>query len=93
MTQRVGEISSADISSPEIFLREIVAPCRPVVLRGLVRDWPVVTAGRAPAALRDYLAGFAIGAEMEVFAGAPHIAGKYYYNDDLQGFNFERRRM
>jgi len=93
MTQRAGEISGADISSPEVFLREVVLPCRPVVLRGLVKDWPVIEAARSPAALRDYLASFAIGAEMEAFIGAPHIAGKYYYNDDLQGFNFERRRM
>jgi hypothetical protein len=93
MMQRLGEISGADISSPEVFLRDVVAPCRPVVLRGLVRDWPVVAAGRAPAMLRDYLAGFAVAAEMEAFVGASRIAGKYYYNDDLQGFNFERRRM
>jgi hypothetical protein len=93
MTQRPVEISGANISSPEVFLREVAQPCRPVVLRGLVRRWPVVKAGGSPAALRDYLAGFAIGAEMEAFIGPPHIAGKYYYKDDLQGFNFERRRM
>jgi hypothetical protein len=92
MTQRPFEFSGADISSSEVFLREVVLPCRPVVLRGLVRDWPAVEAARSPAALRDYLAGFAVGAEMEAFIGAPRIAGKYYYNDDLQGFNFERRR-
>jgi len=28
-----------------------------------------------------------------LFFGEPHIAGKYYYSDDMQGFNFERRRM
>lgn len=93
MTQRPVEIPGAAISSPEAFLRDVVLPCRPAVLRGLVRDWPVVAAGRAPATLRDYLAGFAVGAEMEAFVGAPRIAGKYYYKDDLQGFNFERRRM
>lgn len=93
MTQRPAEISGAGISNSEAFLREVVLPCRPVVLRGLVRDWPVVAAGRDPAALRHYLAGFAAGAQMEAFVGAPRIVGKYYYDDDLQGFNFERRRM
>lgn len=74
------------------FLRDIVAPCQPVVLRGLVKAWPAVAAA-APAALRDYLARFDAGGEMEVFLGAPAIAGKYYYSDDLEGFNFQRRRM
>jgi hypothetical protein len=93
MTRRAGEISGAGISSPEVFLRDVVLPCRPVVLRGLVRDWPVVAAGRVPTMLRNYLAEFAVAAQMEAFVGEPAIAGKYYYNDDLQGFNFERRRM
>jgi len=36
---------------------------------------------------------FDAGAHAEAFFGEPHIAGKYYYSDDMQGFNFERRRM
>jgi hypothetical protein len=79
--------------SAKQFQSEIVAECRPVVLRGLVRDWPLLAAGRAPAALRDYLVGFDAGNEMEAFFGEPRIAGRYYYGDDLAGFNFERRAM
>ena len=48
---------------------------------------------RSPAALRDYLASFDAGGQVEAFFGEPRIAGKYYYNDELKGFNFERRRM
>jgi hypothetical protein len=33
------------------------------------------------------------GGEIEAFFGAPAIAGKYFYTEDLKGFNFERRRM
>jgi hypothetical protein len=63
-------------------------------MRGLVSDWPVVQAGaHSPAALRDCLAQFDVGAHAEAFFGERQIAGKYYYNEDLQGFNFERRRM
>jgi hypothetical protein len=36
---------------------------------------------------------FDAGGQTEVFIGDPHIAGKYYYSDDLQGFNFARSRM
>ncbi|MGO9949968.1 MAG: cupin-like domain-containing protein [Steroidobacteraceae bacterium] len=88
------ELCGQDLANQEQFLREVVGACRPVVLRGLVKDWPVVQAARrSPQALRDYLAGFDIGAQTEAFVGAPEIEGKYYYNDDMKGFNFERRGM
>jgi hypothetical protein len=90
----LGEIGGSSLGSPEQFLRDIVEPCRPVILRGLVGHWPVVAAGRkTPAALRAYLGQFDGGGEMEAFFGAPQIAGKYYYSEGLDGFNFERRRM
>jgi hypothetical protein len=72
----------------------VVEPCRPVVLRGLVKDWPVVQAARqSAAAFRDHVFQFDAGHELEAFFGEARIAGKYYYNDDLKGFNFERRKM
>jgi hypothetical protein len=87
------EIAAERVSGAEGFLRDIVAPCRPVILRGLVADWPAVEAGRTAAAFRAYLAEFDVGRQAEVFVGAPQISGKYYYSDDLAGFNFERRAM
>ncbi len=63
-------------------------------MRGLVKHWPVVQAGLiSPAGFRDYLMQFDRGAQTEAFWGEPQIAGKYFYNEDLKGFNFERRRM
>jgi hypothetical protein len=60
----------------------------------LVREWPVVHAARdSPRALKEYLAAFDIGGRMDAFFGDPAIAGKYYYNPNLEGFNFERRMM
>src|SRR5882757_6590679 len=90
----LGEVAGSSLASPEQFLRDVVEPCRPMILRGLVSHWPVVAAGRkTPAALRAYLGQFDDGGEMEAFFGAPQIAGKYYYSEGLDGFNFERRRM
>ena len=88
------EIRGSDIGTPEQFVREIVEPCRPVVLRDLVSDWPIAQAARrSPQALRDLLVPFDIGGEIEAFFGQPAIAGKYFYADDFKSFNFERRRM
>ena len=39
------------------------------------------------------MARFDNGGQIEAFVGEPAIAGKYYYAEDLKGFNFERRRM
>jgi len=65
----------------------------PVVLRGLVRAWPAVSAGLASSqALVDYLAAFDRGAVAEAFVGPPSIGGRFFYAPDLRGFNFERRR-
>jgi hypothetical protein len=94
MTRAVEERNGAAPCGPVAFLREVVARCQPLILRGLVRHWEVVQAGeRSPQALQEYLLSFDAGGEIEVFFGAPAIAGKYYYSDDLRGFNFERRRM
>jgi hypothetical protein len=87
----VAEIAA--IGEPQAFLRDVVLPCRPIILRRQVAHWPIVAAGRTPAGLRDYLGGLDAGGEMDAFFGDPAIAGKYYYSDDLAGFNFTRRRM
>lgn len=88
------EISAAELTGPDVFLVEIVLPCRPVVIRGLVNSWPSVRAAECSAMdLKNYLSRFGTAGEVEVFVGASRIAGKYYYSDDLKGFNFARTRM
>ncbi len=89
---RPDDVAGAGLTA-DGFRRDIVEACRPVVLRGLVAAWPAVAAGRSPAGLRDYLGRFDNGGQMEAFFGKADIAGKYYYADDMNGFNFERRRM
>lgn len=92
MAQSPEEIDGRSIQSYEQLRRELVEPCRPVILRGLVSHWPVVCTA-SPKALCDYVAQFDAGHRLEVFFGDPKIAGKYYYAEDLKGFNFERKMM
>jgi hypothetical protein len=93
MSRTPTEIAARDLTR-ERFVREVVAGCRPVVLRGLVDEWPAVRAAQeSPRALMSYLSAFDVGAKIEVFFGDAAIAGKYYYGEGLQGFNFERRVM
>jgi hypothetical protein len=66
---------------------------RPAILRGLVKDWPVVQAGReSPQALCTYLKTFYGGLPAPLFEGPPTINGRFFYNDTLDGFNFESKR-
>jgi len=74
---------------PARFQSEIVEAARPVLLRGLVADWPAVRC----ADLHGYLRRFERVLPTEAFFGKPEIGGKYYYNPDLTGFNFERRPL
>ncbi len=87
----IAEIAGSNLS-PERFRRDIVEDCQPVVLRGLVLGWPAV-AQKTPAAMRAYLGRYDAGGTMEAFFGTPGIAGHYYYDGDLTGFNFRRRQM
>lgn len=74
------------------FAGEIVPTGRPAVLRGLVAGWPVVEAGPAPDAVADYLRRFDGGAPVEGFLAGAETGGRYFYNEDMSGFNFERRQ-
>ena len=94
MSQAIREIAVEGLSNPEQFRSMVAEACEPVVLRGLVCNWPCVAAARqSAAAFRAYLAGFDSGRDTEAFFGPPGIAGRYYYGDGPGGFNFERRRM
>ena len=63
----------------------------PVLLRGLVTHWPLVQAARRGVA--DFcttLRGFGADTRVGLWRGAPAIAGRFGYNANLDGFNFER---
>ena len=74
------------------FHAEIVPQDRPVVLRGLVKQWPAVReAGSSTQAIRDYLLRFDAGRSMRALFGDSAIEGRFFYDRDMRGFNFERR--
>jgi hypothetical protein len=75
------------------FVREVEPAYQPVVLRGQVADWPAVAAGRqGAAAVARYISGFDEGKPAEVIIGPPDIKGRFFYSDDMRGFNFRREQ-
>src|SRR6266446_8397372 len=77
----------------ELFAKTIKARGRPAILRGLVRDWPATRAGReSPQSLAAYLKTFYSGHPAPLFEAPASIGGRFFYNDTLDGFNFESKR-
>ena len=76
---------------PARFIEEIEAAGRPVVMRGLVADWPVIGIARqGPHALASYLRSLDGGEPVSVMHGAPESGGYYFYDDTMDDFNFRR---
>ena len=74
------------------FREEILPAAKPVVLKGLVADWPIVRAGReSPRALADFIRGFDRGATVPIIECPVSSDGRLFYRDDMSGFNFERK--
>jgi hypothetical protein len=72
---------------------EAFASSVPVLLKGKVTDWPLVSAARRSATdAIAHLRGFDAGHPVTAFIGPPSIGGRYFYNDALDGFNFTPER-
>lgn len=73
---------------------EALAPDQPILLKGLVRDWPAVSAAQQSAgAIVDYLLSYANEATVNAVRLDSCHQGRVFYNDDLDGFNFDASRM
>ncbi len=70
---------------------DVLRSTQPLVLRGLVADWPLVQAGLKSA--QDgiaYLRRFSRDATVAAIVGAHQHRGRLFYNEDMSAFNFDR---
>jgi hypothetical protein len=75
-------------------IEELLAAGRPAILKGVARDWPLVRRGlESPEQGISYLKQFCGPKPVTVFRGPPAIAGRFFYNDQITGFNFESKRV
>lgn len=82
-------IRELDGLAPGVLDDALLGSTEPVVLRGLASSWPMVAAARASQReAGDYLRRFYRGQQVLAFLGAPEIEGRYFYNEDLSGFNY-----
>src|SRR5690348_10108810 len=84
--ETIEEVTGAD---PGALPDSVLNSTRPLVLRGVAAHWPMVQAGRQgtrPAV--DYLLKYYPQATVGAFLAGPETRGRFFYNDDLTGFNF-----
>lgn len=84
------ELTSAP--APEA-LADMLRGDEPLLLRGLVADWPAVRASAMPGGALAYLRAFSAGATVGAWFGPPEIDGRFGYTADLSGVNFVREKL
>lgn len=82
----IQEIGGLD---PRALPDSVLESKHPLVLRGIASRWPVVQAGLAGSrAAVDYLLRFYRQAIVGAFLGGSEFGGRFFYNQDLTGFNY-----
>lgn len=94
MVEAAGDIRVIEGCRPDALpLDELLAAGRPVVLKGIARDWGLVQSGReSMQAAMAYLRGFYNGRPVQYSYGGPEVVGRPFYNDDFTDLNCEVRR-
>ena len=70
---------------------DVLRSTEPVLMRGLVRHWPIVQAAlRSDLDFCAYLRRFGDHTKVGLWRGAPEIEGRFFYNADFAAFNFQR---
>ena len=94
MAEAFGQVRVLAGVEPSSLPAAALQPEQPLVLRGLVRDWPMVQAARESNSQGvDYVRRFYRDATVNAVRLHPRHRGRVFYNEDLSGFNFEARRM
>lgn len=81
------------IAGQEIPFDALVAEDRPVIVKGVTNDWPLVRAGRdGTDAAIAYLKRFDTGRPLTAYVGPPEIEGRFHYDAAGTGLNFTSER-
>jgi hypothetical protein len=90
--RRVEEVADANVRG--VSLSSLLDRQQPVLLKGMVQDWPLVAAGGGGAgAAMDYILSFYAGLPVTGSTGPASIGGRYHYDADVAGLNFEAKAV
>lgn len=91
MTQVEGRIPELGDFDPARVVEQLTAETRPIVIRGLAADWPLVRQARN--SMDDsgrYLLEFYQDTPVTAFVGQPGEGGRIFYTDNLAQKNFQQ---
>jgi hypothetical protein len=89
--KKIPELTGVD---PRALPDDALLSTQPVVLKGLVADWPLVRAGlESNQSAIAYIRKFYRDATVGALLGAPEIEGRFFYNEDISGFNFKAVKL
>ena len=90
----ITKVPSRNSIARDEFDSEIRPAGKPLIFRGVVKDWPAVKAGaESITAMGDYIKSLDSRQPVPTYVGQPEIQGRYFYNPDMREFNFERRNI
>jgi hypothetical protein len=94
VTDVKNEVRVLDGITPEsIPYDELFSLGQPVILKGLVKDWPLVKAGQqSPDKVMEQLELNYSGRPMLVYKGAPDINARFGYDPSCTGFNYSTEK-
>ncbi|MEH3102580.1 MAG: cupin-like domain-containing protein [Sphingomonas phyllosphaerae] len=87
-------VTEVDPGTARSSFADLLDAARPVVVRSLVTHWPSVAASAGgDAALAAHLRRYDGGRPLGLLAAASTVGGRFFYRDDMDGFNFERAQI
>lgn len=91
-TLNLSPVRRDDKVTPQTFVAEILPKGQPVLMKGLLNDWPAVAIGRSGAgATAVYLKSLDRGNPASVLEANAAVQGRFAYGPDMYDFNFHRR--
>ncbi|XXK44699.1 cupin-like domain-containing protein [Porticoccaceae bacterium nBUS_17] len=87
-TKQIEHCSAQNITS------DVLTSTEPLILKGLVADWPLTKLGRESAhKASEYLLQFYNNKPVNVALGEPSTKGRIFYSSDFTGFNYQSLRV
>ncbi len=82
------------VSQDQIPFDDLFEANEPVIMKGLVSNWDIVNAGKeSPEKAMALLESHSSGKPVTLFTASSAINGRFFYNDDCTGFNYESKRL
>ena len=94
MLHKLASIEVVEGVCPNNIGDAVLKSVKPLVLRGLIKDWPaVVSALQSPKHVVNYIKQFYQGGNVNAAYGLEDGNKRVFYNDTVTGFTYERKQV